>query len=477
MMVPRSYLHQSAPLTSSIEKTERVDDPLVMRQNPGKKTSGMEMASRSGKPAWLSSAPPASASKPMVIPTRTRYGGERKPKGTTPRKRETSVDKKDAHDSEAVSSSMAAWLAMTSQPNPQYSPALSRSRRSKSGSRNKRGEAMDADDARHALSASDFQSWSVLLSPPSDRELEKSSFTGETTHNAASFVRSVSNDSMPSLDTDYGSSPSISDVSTPRIVPRADRGRKPKEPSSSITEECLLDHPLLPPSPTDVSDGDVPGPGTLNLCTSPRSPIKPKSSFKSNLTASLAAFRSAARSFSDFVSRDDYLTRSLLSMTPPFTDERRPLPSRDIPDPALRRYLNPRNDVSAELHLHHDFSPPQQSRTRCTASIQLQTYERVPQPSSKASAPPIFASASSANEAITAAADEPYSTPSPRSREIRENSDFLRVIVLEMNMRRSGRLDGASPGRAKMWLPARQDGKGGEQELEDGVPKRWLGQT
>lgn len=46
--------------------------------------------------------------------------------------------------------------------------------------------------------------------------------------------------------------------------------------------------------------------------------------------------------------------------------------------------------------------------------------------------------------------------PIVKQREQRENSDFLRVVVLEMNMRRSGKLDVACQGRARYSLPARR---------------------
>ena len=61
-----------------------------------------------------------------------------------------------------------------------------------------------------------------------------------------------------------------------------------------------------------------------------------------------------------------------------------------------------------------------------------------------------------------------------RQREPRENSDFLRVIVLEMNMRRTGKLDAKAGGRARVWLPPRThsapvEGSSGK------VPIRWAG--
>ena len=65
-----------------------------------------------------------------------------------------------------------------------------------------------------------------------------------------------------------------------------------------------------------------------------------------------------------------------------------------------------------------------------------------------------------------------------RQREPRENSDFLRVIVLEMNMRKAGKL-GEEGGRARIWLPARRGegggGGGGDREGGRVVPRRWVG--
>ena len=77
------------------------------------------------------------------------------------------------------------------------------------------------------------------------------------------------------------------------------------------------------------------------------------------------------------------------------------------------------------------------------------------------------------------AAEEPFSIPGPKQREPRENSDFLRVIVLEMNMRRSGQLGDGAPGKARMSLPARLPSKKEGESIEsgmakEGVPRRWV---
>lgn len=69
-----------------------------------------------------------------------------------------------------------------------------------------------------------------------------------------------------------------------------------------------------------------------------------------------------------------------------------------------------------------------------------------------------------------------------RQREVRENGDFLRVVVLEMNMRREGKLEevgaagGVCGGKARFWLPPREV-IGGEEvgEVGKGVPRRWRG--
>ena len=56
---------------------------------------------------------------------------------------------------------------------------------------------------------------------------------------------------------------------------------------------------------------------------------------------------------------------------------------------------------------------------------------------------------------------------SQRPREPRENSDFLRVVVMEMNMRRAGKLDGE--GRARLWLGPRNDGQENRTEEQRDV--------
>ncbi|KAJ5246211.1 hypothetical protein N7468_001194 [Penicillium chermesinum] len=178
-----------------------------------------------------------------------------------------------------------------------------------------------------------------LLLSPLDEDNEE--YTGNDPELASPrSVRSVSSDSMPSLVHDIGSPLSISQPLTPG---------SPKTPSDrrhlrySTVLDCALDHPLLE---TEVEEGDFidiqahAEPEIQNVrptkrTASFRNITSFRSSFKSNLTASLRAIKSAAQSVSTFatpsVQPDDFLTRSLFTITPELTDDRRPPPMQDPP--------------------------------------------------------------------------------------------------------------------------------------------------
>ena len=166
--------------------------------------------------------------------------------------------------------------------------------------------------------------------------------------------------------------------------------------------------------------------------------------------------------------------------------EKRPRMSHAVPDPALRRYLNPLNISPTELYSHTHAA---RSPDRVTASIQLQSYSRPTaitptvtnssvdgQVSKGATAPPVFA-ASVRQETEQRIRDEAARAESGalRQREPRENCDFLRVVVLEMSMRRNGKLRDEQIGRARLWLPPRVEMR---REVVGGVlrgvtPMRW----
>lgn len=268
---------------------------------------------------------PQSTTKPVVIPTRTRNGERRKSRDSMSKDR-TRKDVGSPHDSSSTPSSVAALLAMTSLPESKYHPRSDDRRqgfiRAGSGKQDTRHEGIP----RRAISSSSPQSWGMLLSPPEDAEPESCSFESETTLGPLSSLRSMSSESMPSLGTDTESLNSVGDPATPELTigSRSGSERRQKSVSASQGEDCVFDHPLLPQVARmnleeQSRDNDLDG-----LSPEPPPAARAKSSLKSNLTASFRRIRSAAQSFSTFttpaVPPDDYLSRSLLSISPHLTD-------------------------------------------------------------------------------------------------------------------------------------------------------------
>jgi len=64
-----------------------------------------------------------------------------------------------------------------------------------------------------------------------------------------------------------------------------------------------------------------------------------------------------------------------------------------------------------------------------------------------------------------------------RQRDMRENSDFIRVAVMEMLMRKKGKLDDHKPGRARWALPPRKPPTKPYEIGSNGVPVRWIAVT
>ncbi|KAL8706878.1 MAG: hypothetical protein Q9201_000147 [Fulgogasparrea decipioides] len=420
----------------------------------------------------LAAISPAAPSKPVVIPTRTR--SERRQSKTRPRVERVVEDRIVPHDARAVPPSAAAFLAITPLSDSQQDSAARLGRKAQQQhAKDILQETADNESSVAASSESSPHSWKLLLSPPQETEDESSIVGSEnTTFTPSSLLRSFSSESMPSLDTDTESTHTSVSPSTPGIPLRRHglRDRRSKSISSSVPEDCNSDHPLLiiHPAREDASDPNTEDASSSDVTL----PLPAKPSLKSNLTASLRRLKSAARIFSNLTapsaSRDEAPTRATLSELSKITSERRPLPWAEPPDPALRRYLNPITISPAELYTHRDReegeSKPSCPRG-CTASIQMQTYRPGARKSEQASAPPVFHGVPPDEPAVPAIA--------PRQREPRENSDFLRVIVLEMNMRKEGKLSDVAPGRARLWLPARQASpQSGDASGE--TPRRWV---
>jgi hypothetical protein len=264
-----------------------------------------------------------------------------------------------------------------------------------------------------------------MLSMEQEKESEKGSFLTS---------RSISSESLstlpPSLDYESQSYASHWDnLSTPDSLGRKSLPeRREKSVSSPTKEDCILDHPLLHFGPEECEDIIT---TDINIDTPVPSNERFKS-FKSNLTASLQALKTAAKSFSNFtapsVPPDDFLTRSLLS--PKFTSEMRPKHVEGLPSPELRRYLNPQpapiSPSELSMHLHDSFTLDADAEPHAPM-IQMQTYER----RSRSQKSRRNRTADPFSEAGRVSSND---APTVRQREPRENGDFLRVIVLEMNM-------------------------------------------
>ena len=318
-------------------------------------------------------------------------------------------------------------------------------------------------------------------------------------------TRSISTTSVASLASpeDFSSadnaslSPSISTVqSSPKIrrLPRS--------------ESCEEEHPLM-----HYEQDDAPFP-ELSI-SPPERRSTPRTStpnaFKSSLTASLKAIKSAAQSVSNYttsttIQPDEFLSHSVFDIQPSMTDDRRPPPSDGTPSPALRRYLNPdyshHPDSPTQLHFWLDDRSPSTSPSKSpdpAGFLKPKIKKKYLKDSNAKSAsgtklPPIVPLATCIPSAVrTAHASSPPiwltpdGTPSNKrtagqftglsdeafaafgglkQREPRENRDFLRVFVCEMQMRRHGKLAEGAEGKARMWLPPVEEKKDGQSKEE-----------
>ncbi|KAH6603515.1 hypothetical protein Trco_008290 [Trichoderma cornu-damae] len=390
---------------------------------------------------------------------------------------------------ESLSPSVAALLAVTDIPRPRR---VQRKPRRPDGPLTV--DAIVSDES--PLSEKEF-GWSlsrgspmdVLMSPPDslDDDLLGSDC------GSVSMARTLSVDSMPSLGRSFGTD-AISSVESPRSLSpqplhrrRASPARRSLGPVRS-PPDSIDEHPL---SPVPLRDADELASPSLKSAQAdqaasyPFMPFKPlRAVFKSNLTASLRALRSAAKSFSSInfpsIPPDDLITRSLLTMDPkvPYADERRPPVTEEIPSAELRRYLNPTTRLSRETQ-----SRPLQQPGAFAAPIQMQTYKIQRSRPADAAARGSYPSTSPLSPPSPTSQPAPTPTPSQdsipplpamRQREMRENPDFIRIAVMEMIMRRRGKLDNNKPGRARWALPPRKTSAKPYEIGADGVPDRWI---
>ncbi|KAI1128060.1 hypothetical protein F5Y10DRAFT_182163 [Nemania abortiva] len=419
-------------------------------------------------------ARPITPSSAVQIPIKQKHHLQK----TSHRTRSSSARRaRDVHSPDAVPPAVAALLAITNIPPPKRRKSLrggTKDPRMTVDSIVPRSKVSEKDLSRELrldlgddLSPSSFERSPLefLLTPPDELAEEDALLHTDSGFASPYSTRTASLDSLPSLGDSI--SPSMIQSGDFPSTPRGGRLRSPRRSLEPVT---------TPPGeqPGDPLSKVSPDIDKLDFSAKPSMPADKqtpitmpfKSVFKSNLTASLRALRSAARSLSTFTTSsippDDLLTRSILTIDPrvPFTDERRPPVLEEEPSEAMRRYLNPASNIRPEVR----GSSPIRSYT---ASIQMQTYKvqrsRVPKAARQA------AQASSSNKASTVV----LLPPGPRQREMRENPDFIRIAVMEHLMRKRGKLDDQREGHARWLLPPRKTTTKPYEIGPGGVPVRW----
>ncbi|KAG6321568.1 hypothetical protein E4U22_001721 [Claviceps purpurea] len=433
---------------------------------------------------------PSTPTVPVQIPKRTHGDNAHHTKRPAMHSRRPH---KHTHSPDAVSPSVAALLAMTDIPRPRTRRLVSRRAAAHGMTVHDLTNEQHVSEKTLTLSISNRGPLDLLLSPPED--LLDDDLSPTESNVGSLLTRTISADSVISLGGESCTTDICSSVETPQSISisakrRHGLMRRSLEPVRS-PPDATEEHPLATVDDKDLKLDELALPyvehsegGSSYPLLQPFKPLR--SVFKSNLTASLRALKSAAKSLSSInfssIPADDFLTRSILTMNPnvPYMDERRPPVTEEMPSAELRRYLNPTTSS------HFDAPPPTRTAGAFPASIQLETYkiQRLRSPASPPRSPFISgkASPSSASAGQSASSNHQRSQRSPttkplpgmRQREVRENPDFIRIAVMEMAMRRRGKLDEHKPGRARWALPPRQPLTKPYEVGSNGVPTRWI---
>ncbi|KAH0345242.1 hypothetical protein KCU81_g4482, partial [Aureobasidium melanogenum] len=463
MLVPRSFKYSSSPDSqkqrpSSTPKSKKPSvappTPISTPLPPRSDTSNY-----SQPPLWiLTPAMPSTLqpSRPVEIPSPRRGSRDLKhvrSSRASSKSSRTSRNSDTKHRPDALPPAVAALLAVTAIP-----PPKSQTRRKKSPIRDMSIDELIQEWRKDSSTKSSYSSASLDM-------LLGSADVDDYEHMYSS--RSTSCDSIPSLDGDDGSVMSISNPATPDSIRsrKSSMGsyRKEKTLYTPEIEDCSIDHPLG--LPTMEFDEDL---ILINSpCPKERKPRK-SGGFRSNLSSSLQALKSrVTSSFSSLnlnLDEDSFSDASLWQhpyLFPRLSSELRPTPFTSTPSKSHRQYLNPRSaPVPFEEQQHHwqkalsSLDSPDNEFPEAPM-IQMQTYNKraasSPRRTRRGSSTGTPDSRSEAGRAMSGQGPMPS-----RQREPRENSDFLRVIVLEMNMRRGGKFDEGASGRARIWLPPRK---------------------
>ena len=469
----------ASPSSASITTISFFDDEMGKRKERLEASLLASMA-RSPPESTTSSTPvhsrPPTPTSPVLIPKSNSGQTAHPPKRHSTHRRRP----RHPHSTDDLPASLASLLASTDIPRQRSQRRKRRSDKPLTVDDILGGQQLSEKEISLTLSRGPM---SVLLSPPEEFADDDISIVSDGIGGSALSTRTMSVDSIPSLGESYATD-GISSVETPCSPMSSLRGRR-MSPMRRSLEPILsppgedLEHPLasdpeademaLNPLPESIEEEEA-----MPYLLEQFKPLK--YAFKSNLTASLRALRSAAKSFSTInfssIPSDDFLTRSLLTIDTkvPYADERRPPVTEDMPSAEIRRYLNPTTTSRLEI-------PAVPPAGKFSASIQMQTYKV--HRSKLDSARPRSAPHVTPQRQQQQGPPSPPPSPSPlsplmRQREMRENSDFIRIAVMEMMMRKNGKLDDQRPGRARWALPPRKMPTGTYEVGPNGVPTRWV---
>ena len=481
MMVPRSFLHTSVPPG----RPRYLDEKKASSPRPKEHVSSHYMPPPRSTPEPMQK----SQAVPVKIPERKKVQAVLRPNRAQQDVRSVPIISLPAEEpmqiqragsgSQRIDSLLAATtIPLRKKPRPRPSQRLPHCNHVADFSKLLLEDVMSTDDGSLTGSLSNPQ-FDGLFGEFNELNVQSRGVI-EGVPGSLISLRSLSSESMPSLDNDSAAA-SFNDITSPlNPSSRSTSERRLRHLSSS--EDCAEDHPLLHFDDLDLDEPPlpeiVPATSSPELATRPSTFKSRTSTFRSNLTASLRVIKSAAQTMSSIAAHpiippDDFLTRSVFSFAPELTDDKRPPPSDDDPSPALRRYLNPpptSSDSPSELHFWHDY--PSSTRLPVTkrkddkasnkpvpsvpAAIPLQTCIPSAVRSPTASSPPIWLSADGTPTNRSTADGLSAGSTIARQREPRENSDWLRILVLEMNMRRSGKFSEEAESHARVALPPRK---------------------
>ncbi|TKA65223.1 hypothetical protein B0A55_09426 [Friedmanniomyces simplex] len=477
MMVPRAYRFSSSPPRDAC-LDEKSGGRLSTRKSTPVKAD-VTLTARPPPAERTATEPAKTVSKPMAVPLPERsHSGTVQTLPSRSRKMSAKVTSQAAtlHDGNALPPAVAALLAITAIPRPRPNQFRRHTRRQRRVSIDELVSSWKSDESLKP-SYSSSPALSILLEDASDMEETPVASLDSAAEEGFLYQRSESCESVPSLDGDDRSVLSLSGPRTPeslRSQKSSSNLRRDKSRLSLTRQDTSFDHPLVPAAATAPDEDDL----MLSTPDSRSATPKPKSTFTSNLTTSLRAFKNATlSSIASFTLSNvtapsqrasdcrfsDEMLWSHPFLFPRLSSEMRPA-IEGIPTEAQRRYLNPppltfeEQEAPFQLALHAPFLA---ERIDETPTIPMQTYNRGKKASQKRAAG--LDPSSEAGRAL-------LGPSGVRQREPRENSDFLRVVVLEMNMRRKGKLES---GRARIWLPPRQSSRPSEESA--GLPTRWLG--